>query len=623
MAERIEFNSGNKLVDQARKDWNYVKDCEQEKSYRKDSVSDVKYFTGVDQGWDDDNARGQLLDEGRPAVTLNRVAPIYRLICGARPRIGVKFSPAEDGDLVSSSILESCKEHIEDNSMWKFNEADWFLNGLLTRRGIVEIEPDYSLDPRGEVVLTVHRNSHKFYFDPDAQKKDRSDGRFVFKEENISPEEAKRKWPHLVEKIENLVDYAKGEELGGTSFSSREADEYKDPRINYYDNASKKLKVLYYWYKEKEIVVKLVDTETGKVYDSDKKRAEVEKEIKGTPLESRFIIREVEFTNVKYLIFTHDIELEKGDTPWNRRDGQVSYLSQMIPILCFEPCRIAIGVHEYLISIGEDLKDPQKYHNKLASAIIGIIGTSAHSGWEYEEGAISPEEEKKLKKYGSKPGVNIKWKAGALTGQKSRKIQPTSPPNAHIVEAREMSGEMLDISGVESLVNTDSLGKGASGKAIDLKQRQGGNIISWVYESYNFYQHVLAMWIRDAIQAMYDYEKVIRIRGTSKTQFVVINEQVYDEFGAISEVLNNVTMGRFDIKTSDKNMFATERQERFNQFTEMVRNGALQLPQEVLIKVVIYLMDDPELKELVEQSLSEYVAMAQAQMAAGGQAEAV
>lgn len=623
MAERIEFNSGNKLVDQARKDWNYVKDCDQEKSFRKDSISDVKYFTGVDQGWDDDNARGQLLDEGRPAVTLNRVAPIYRLICGARPRIGVKFSPAEDGDLVSSSILESCKEHIEDNSMWKFNEADWFLNGLLTRRGIVEIEPDYSLDPRGEVVLTVQRNSHKYYFDPDAQKKDRSDGRFAFKEENISPEEAKRKWPHIVEKIENLVDYAKGEALGGTSFSSREADEYKDPRTNYYDNASKKLKVLYYWYKEKEIVVKLVDTETGKVYDSDKKRAEVEKEIKGTPLESRFIIREVEFTNVKYLIFTHDIELEKGDTPWNRRDGQVSFLSQMIPILCFEPCRIAIGVHEYLISVGEDLKDPQKYHNKLASAIIAIIGTSAHSGWEYEENAISPEEEKKLKKYGSKPGVNIKWKAGALTGQKARKIQPTSPPNAHIVEAREMAGEMLDISGVESLVNTDSLGKGASGKAIDLKQRQGGNIISWVYESYNFFQHVLAMWIRDAIQAMYDYEKVIRIRGTSKTQFVVINEQVYDEFGAISEVLNNVTMGRFDIKTSDKNMFATERQERFNQFTEMVRNGALQLPQEVLIKVVIYLMDDPELKELVEQSLSEYVAMAQAQLSAGGQAEEV
>jgi hypothetical protein len=623
MQEKIEFNSGNKLLDKARTNWNYVKDCDQEKSFRKDSISDVKYFTGVDQGWDDKNARNELLDEGRPVVTLNRVAPIYRLICGARPRIGVKFSPAEEGDLVSSSVLESCKEHIEDNSMWKFYEADWFLNGLLMRRGIVEIMPNFDTDPRGEIELHFARNSHKYWFDPDAEKKDRSDGMYVFKEENISPDEAKRKWPKLKDKIESMVDYVKGDTTGTTSFSSKEPDEYKDPRQNYYNHASKNLKILYYWYKEIETVVKLVDTETWKTYDSDKTKEDVEKALKGTTLESRYVVREFEYTSVKYLIFTHDIELERGDTPWNRRDGQVTFLSQNIPILCFEPCRIAVGVDEYLLSIGEDLKDPQKYHNKLASAIIGIIGTTAHSGWEYEDGAISKEEEKKLKKHGSKPGVNIKWAAGALSGQKARKIQPGYPPNAHVMEAREMSNEMLDISGVESLVNTESLGKGASGKAIDLKQRQGGNIISWVYESYNFFQHVLAMWERDAIQAMYDYEKVIRIRGTSKTQFVRINEQVYDEFGAISNILNDVTIGKYDIKTSDKDMFSSMRQERFMQFTEMVRNGALVLPPEVLIKIVMHFMDDPELKEIVEQEMGNYVAMAREQMGAGNQAVAV
>lgn len=611
-----EINTGNTRLNEARRRWTYVRECPQEKKFREGALSDLKYFTGEDQGWDEDNARSQLKEEGRPAVTLNRIAPIYRLICGARPRAKATYSAVEDGDVETADILAACKEHVDDQNRWDFYEDDWFFNGLLLRRGVVEIRPNYNMDVRGDVELVLH-DGYEFYFDPDSKRKDRHDGRYMFREVNIPPQQAKQYWPEYADKLDQLVEHVQSGEGEEVSRDSMEADEYQDPRSNYYDAGSKKLKIIYYWYKEKERVSYVVDILTQNVFQSGKTKNAIEKELAASGAPDRFSVVEVEYTRVKYMIFCHDIVLEEGLTPWEREDGQRTLLSEQIPFICFEPERIFAGTRKELIAIGEALKDPQKYHNKLASAILSIIGTSAHAGWEYEEGAISKEQEKKLKKYGSKPGVHIKWRDGALTQGRTRKIQPTLPPNAHMYEAREMANELLDISGVESLVSTESLGKGASGKAIALKQTQGGNIISWVYRSFRFFQHLLAEYERDAIQAMYNYEKVIRIRGT-KPRYLRINQTIYDESGGIQAVLNDVTTGKYDVKVTDKELFPTERVERFHDFVELVRSGALPLPPQVLVKIVMHLLDDPDLKHIVEEEFGQYV-----QAGAGAQEQSV
>jgi hypothetical protein len=174
-----------------------------------------------------------------------------------------------------------------------------------------------------------------------------------------------------------------------------------------------------------------------------------------------------------------------------------------------------------------------------------------------------------------------------------------------MMQAKQMASDILDVSGVESLVSTESLGKGASGKAIDLKQRQGGNIIDWVFESFRFFQHVLTEYLRDAVQVLYNYEKVIRITGPN-TRYVRINENVYDQMGAVSEVLNDVTIGDYDVSIVDKEVLPTMRLERFREFVSLVKENALQLPPPVLTKVVMELMEDPQLKQIVEEEMSVF-----------------
>jgi len=599
----------------ARKLWNYVKEHRFEKEYRDQAARDLKYITGEDQGWDEHGDRARLKTAKMPALTMNRVHPVFRLICGARPKTEPRFIAVEEGDVETADILNACKDHVEDNNTWTFNEDEWFKHMLAMLRHVVEIRPNYDRNPFGDIELKLH-SGRKFYLDPDSERKDRWDGEYLFMKETTTPEKAVRTFPHAKRKIGALTNYVESEERTG-EFASRDSglpDEYEDPRANYYDKAKKELTILYYWYKEHQTVTRLVDIMTGMVYDSPKPAAEARKDLDklGPVAPERFKVITRDAVTVRYMVFCHDIVLDRGVSPWIRKDGRPTDLSDQFPFVVAEPDKLFAGTHTELISLFDMMADPQKAHNKLISAVLHIIGTTAHSGWLSEEGAMPPETEKKLEDEGGRPGIHIKVNKGALTNNRIQAIEPKRPPQTHMAMAKEMVSELMDIPGVESLVNVESLGKSSSGLAIDLKQRQGSNVIDWIYNSFRFYQHILTRFVRDAIQVLFDTERVIRIKG-SKPRYVRINEQVYDERGAISQVLNDITTGQYDVVMADKQVLPSQRLERFKYFAEMVKSGALVLPPEVMVKVVMELMDDPELKRIVEEELGDYMQMMQQQ----------
>lgn len=598
-----ESGTENKTLKKAQKRLRVLKDSTSEKEFRQRAITELKYFTGEDQGWDEDGARAKLIAEKRPAITLNHIAPIIRLISGARPQTEAKFFAVEDGDVKTAATLNSCKTHIEDMNKWEFEAGDWFLRGIILNRWGVEIRPNYRQDPRGEIEYRT-RDGFEFYL-PDSKRKDRSDMPDMIEYQTVPIDEAKRAFPDHAKEIESFVGYVKDGEVT-ESRDSGEPDEYADMRSNYYDSATGMITIPRYWYKDYERRTKIIDLAEGEIWDSPKTEKELRKEIENiSSAPERFHYMEYEKATVRYLTWIYDVVLEEGVTPWEREDGQPTTLSENFPFIFFEPERIAVGARNELISIIDPMEDAQKFHNKLASAILEVIGTSPKEGVDYEKGAITPEWREILKDQGARAGAAIEWEKGAITENKFKYRQHMANPQAEMMEAKEMAGALLNISGVESLVSTQELGKSASGIAIDLKQRQGGNIISWVYVSFRFFQHVLAQYTLDAIQVLYDYNKIIRIRGT-KPKYVEINQPVYDENGEITEITNDVTIGKFDVSISDKELMPSMRLERFRYFTELVKSGAFPLPPPVLTKVVLHLLDDPELKDIVEEEMETF-----------------
>ena len=631
------------ILAKARKRLNQLRDNKIEKEQvREKGLESIKYFTGEDQGWDDQGARDTLKAAGRPALTLNRINPVIRLVCGARPRTEATFSPTEGGDLDVANILKACKEHVEKYNKWDFQEDDWFKWGIIKRGGhVVEIFPDFSRDIRGEVGMALH-DRWEFLLDPDSKEKDHSDANDLIRYKSMSIEKATELFPEHKAVFESLSAQTIEGNEGQPGHDSGEADEYQDPKSNYYDSSSGSLTIYWYWYKERKRVTKIIDLYGGssqgeqnpqatqesqggiQVWESTKSVEVVKKEMaKFTADMDRFEFVAHDNITVKFIAFIHDTILEEGVTPWERDDGQPTRLSTSFPFLVFEPERLFAGAHQELVDLIDPMKDANKYHNKLASAILEIIGTHANSGWEYEEGALPSDDKagEKLKKNASKPGALIKWAKNALVQGRAKKIQPGAPPAGHMQMSESFAREVLDISGVESLVSAESMGKGASGKAIDLRMTQGGNIISWVYTSFRYFQHVLLEYILDAIQVMYDYEKVMRVKGTtSKPDFVTINEVQYDMEGGIENVLNDVTIGNYDITVTDSEIMPTMRMERLKEFNRLAEKGLI--PPPVVLKVFMHLADDPELKDIIDAEMEEFQKRATEEAQGGGEEQA-
>lgn len=583
--------------------YHYAKGHDMEKAFRTNNLKHLKYFTGEDQGWDEFGDRAALNKESRPALTLNRIHPLVRLICGARPKSDTNYLPTEDGDIQTAEIMNSCKDHVEDINKWTFLEEDLFKYFVVVNRTVLGIYPNYKKDIRGEIGLQL-KDGAKFYLDWDAVEKDRSDGMYQFEEVYLSKKEAMRLWPSKKEKIEELI----GKVEHGSEAQSRDVsptDGYKDEPNAYYNVDTKKLCVVYGWYKDFEKATKLIDTLSGEVYDSPLSKQDAEKELSALGNNGRLKVLERDFTRVKYIIFSNDIIFEEGYNPWERSDGKRTTLSDNFPDVVLEPERLVFGVKQYIIELIEAYEDPQKFHNKLASAVLHIINTQAKGGYDYEEGAISDTELAKLEKEGSKPGHNTKWTKGALANNAVKPRGVAQTPNAEMSMAQVMASELLDVSGIEGMVSSDSLGKNAPAKSREMHYAQGSNSISWLYKSYSFFKVLIAEYIRDAIQMMYDYEKVVRIRGQKNKQ-ITINQQVFDERGGIGQVLNDVSQGAYDTQIRETPADVTQRIERFKFFSEMVKSGELQLPPSVLLQISLRLMDDPELKDIVQEEFDKF-----------------
>ncbi len=382
MPETEGFN--DKPVNRSMRKFRESRESEEEKEYRSTVKKNLPYFTGEDQGWDEFGDRAKKREEKRPALTMNRIRGIMRLITGARPKTETSFMPNEDGDKETADILNSCDDHIDRVNMWKFMEEDWFKFGSLLGRRVVEVKPDYSSNVQGEVKLQLH-DGNKFYFESTSKDKDRSDSDDMFMVEYLSKNQAKRLFPKWKGKLDELVANQDGSVDAAQDRDSGAPDEYTDPRANYYDNATKKLCIVYHWYKERYTTTKILNLMTGEVQDGKQSAQDTQDEFEKDDMTQMFKAVPVDFVDVKYRIFCHDIELETGSTPWNRDDGVPTKLSNNFPFVIFEPERIVAGNQTKLTNLIDDLKDPQKYYNVLTSppfwllVLTGFTCCTSHS----------------------------------------------------------------------------------------------------------------------------------------------------------------------------------------------------------------------------------------------------
>jgi hypothetical protein len=127
--------------------------------------------------------------------------------------------------------------------------------------------------------------------------------------------------------------------------------------------------------------------------------------------------------------------------------------------------------------------------------------------------------------------------------------------------------------------------KDTSGRAIMLRQQQGYQILAENVDNHRLSQTQTAQWMVDAIQNNYTYEKTFRIiMPEGDVKYATMNQRLADLATGVEKVLNDVTIGKYDVVVSDQAMSPSMRYLHFQELIEIVRETGVQIPPDVMVQ---------------------------------------
>lgn len=570
--------------------------------------------------WTDEQI-AQLKAEGRPALVFNEIAPLYRLILGyhRNNRMDTNFLPGHDGSGAQhvAEALSHLWKQFSEQSRIPYVDAEVFADGISTGRGYYDTRMDFDENDFGEARSTA-LDPFSVYPDPDADGYDSKTWGFVNVSRWASLDEIEHTYgPSAAKLIGNLtrgdgyVDfpqqyYHTNDEITPIrKFGHEEGDNteywswFHDRWYDFIDTARKNIRIVdsQYWITQQKNV--FIDLETGdrQVVPDHWDEQRVQKVLyHAERVNNPLVVRRRPVKRCRWTVMVGDLLVHDDWSPYDHFtiDGFFPY---------FRRGQTRGMVH--------DLLDPQREKNKRRSAEIDIVGRTTNSGWLYHENSLDPDQETKLDKYGSSPGIRIKWKG--KPAEKPERINPSPPPTAMERLEQKASDDLRRISGV----NESALGeldRVQSGRAIEARQRQAVLSFQMYLDNFSRTKEQLGYKWLNLVQKHYTEPRIVRVLGEDDQMITTaINQPVLDEQGNVLERLNDITLGKYSVIVDEVPMTASFQNAQFEEAMELVdKLGPLLGPAAAgLGEAAVELSSMPSTaKEKVKQHLAMQTALA-------------
>lgn len=520
-----------------------------------------------------------LSEISRSALTINKIAPLYRLVMGYQSsnRTDLTFLPTSDS--VSSedvaSVLTSLFKIEGDRDNLVYTDTDVFSDGIVTGRGFWGSYLNFDNNDLGEICWKAE-DPFAVYVDPDCSTYDLDD------RENGAAYIQKSVWKDLdyiesnygaqaadaVENVYNASYQSSLMYLGGQDEISprRSFGEYVDDKAmnswddvfytDFVDRQAKRVRILDSEYKITQIMPCFVDLETGQKKAIPEEWFQPENQhriqaaldygmMKNNPI--RIVQRPV--TRIRRTITCADIMLYDDWSIYDKftTTGYFPYFRR--------------GKTRGMI---EDMIDPQRELNKKRSVLTDILNRSANSGWIWEDGTLDAEQEDNLRKYGSSPGIHVKYSQKGQNGQPPRRLEPGQYPQGLDRLEEKAAGDLHQISGI----NESALGqldRVQSGRAIEARQRQAVLSIQMYSDNFGRSKKLQGVKALDIFQRHYTEERVYREIGEDSSMSVYeINKKMQTGDNSIMR-LNDITIGDYSVKVDEVPISATFKQGQFEE----------------------------------------------------------
>lgn len=614
---------------------------------------DFKFANG--EQWEESDV-AELRRAGIKALTINKIKPIIKLITGIERQSKSDYVGLPEGgeDTIVGNMVTKLLKNISKCSSLSTKTSIQFKNGAIG--GVAYIEPyiDYSYDLINGTLKFNTVSGTDVFPDPDGKEYDLSDHKFLIKiTKDLSREDLELLFPDQKKKIDNVVQ-------GKIDFSTIENIEAHIQGTDYpelsegerYENELKEktYDLIDYYYKELRPAYYIADTQSGviKEVESKEKAEEIASQIETMQVIEKKVPAIMHYQVVGKEVFYDDVAWSYPR--WKK-----------YPIIPFFAEYNTEDMDDKSLSIQgvvRVIKDLQEEFNKRRTQELRHLNASANSGFDIEEGQLSPEGLAHLKKYGSSPGFVVERRKGSPP---LGRITPMPLSQGHRQLAEENAEDLKQASGVNPDLLANDSGSD-SGRAILLKQRQGLVMVQEMLDNYGITKKLIGQFMLSQLKEIFTVESALRVIGddyikevftvpvtsiiqrgldkiaegkdneitelekanmlqypnNSKDNPVVDeNNQLvpaidFDEaIRMVNQVLNDSELGKYDVSIGEGAFNETVRLSNFLSLTELAQQG-VPIPPKALIEMSL-IPEDEKKKIIAEMEMQQQIQMQQAQ----------
>ena len=521
-------------------------------------------------------------ETARPALTINRIKPLINLLSGYQRlnRYDIEFLARTPDDTEIAQVRKGITKYVFDRCDYSAEESAVFLDAVICGLGWFFVAYRYNDEGNDGEAYICRENPFSIFVDPESHAADFSDAKYICRAKWVDKEELKTVYPEHAEEIDaaySVYDAAESE-----------IAPYSDDLI-WYKRELQKIRLVECWYKQRKKQTLYILADGTEISQGE---LTPEMFFEGTVVGTK----EINIPAVKVCVFFDTVLLEEMDSPYTHGEFP------LVPLTCYY---YGIGGDEIPAGFVRDLKDPQREINKRRIQQLHILNTTGNGGGFIEEDALDEKQFAEFEQKGNVPGHFQRVKPMALSQGKIMERQIGQYPAGLAQAEAQATNDLTAISGInEALMGVD-VPSSASGRAIQLKQKQAITHISLIFDNLRAAKKKIAnlLWgsrnRAGVVPQFYTEEKIYRVEGVNGQNFIRINQQVVEQdpiAGVVVKTLNDLSQGEFDIVVADVEASTTQRQAQM--FTLLDAVSRLGVSGDLVFDIILDISDIPNKEEI-------------------------
>ena len=519
------------IIDEAKEFLKFCNDADT--MNRQEALEDLKFVNGDQWPVELQNSRNL---ESRPVLTINKLDTYCRQVTNQqrqqRPRIKVHATNTE-ADAKIAKVISGVVRHIEVNSNADHAYDNGFDYAVRMGWGFWRVNTKYvredSFDQ--EIYIDPVDNPFTVYWDPNSIAPDGSDAERCLVTTMMPKNVFREQYPDCDD---------------GTSFTQRGTGDSQSEWITKED-----IRIAEYFYtvREKATLYHLSD---GAMKFADGKDFFQRIELAGlTVIDERPSFKKT----IKWKKMTAIEVIEERDWP-----------GRYIPVVPVYGRHVVIGNKRQKFGMIRHAKDPQRMYNFWQTSLTESIALAPKAKWIMAEGQDEGHENE-WAQANVKSTSYLRYKQRDIDGQPApppTRLQPEPPPAGVITAASVINDDLQAIMGIfdPNQIPTGNI----SGKALNGQQQQIDLTNFDYYDNLTRSISHTGKIILDLIPKIYDSQRVMRIIGDDgKPDLITLNERT-----AVGEVMNDVTIGEYDVVMETGPGYNSKRQEAVDSMMQML-----------------------------------------------------